>query len=69
MLVHFKVDFFDTMDNKMSKDSGILAGSDWNEIMDMIETYYGKDNVSGVYVYQLEDVLTEDEIREMFKQN
>jgi len=69
MLVHFKVDFFDTIDNKMAKDSGILAGADWNEVMEMIETYYGKDDVSGVYVCPLEDVLTADDIRGMFKED
>lgn len=67
MLVHFKVDFFDTIDNKMAKDDGILAGADWNEVIDMIETFYGKDNVSGVYVSRLEDVLTAADIHEMFK--
>lgn len=67
MLIHYKIDFWDELDNKNNHDEGFTSGTTLGEGVNRICKFYGNDNVIEITVYATGDVLTKDEVYDEFK--
>ena len=62
MFIHYKVKYFDEVDFQEREEEGITSGEDINDTVEKISDYYGKNNISAMYLdYEFEDSFTTDD--------
>ena len=66
-MYYYKIDYFDDVDNKRRKESGITGAKCYGDAFEKVANYYGHDNVNGIYLEEWEDPLTEDTLMEEFE--
>ena len=66
MLVRYEIEFWDEIDEEVRIEKGLSAGKDLGEAVNRITNYYGKNNVNSIKVYECEEVLCDEEIKEFF---
>lgn len=66
MLVRYEIEFWDEIDEEVRIEKGLSAGKDLGESVNRITNYYGKNNVISIKVYECEEVLCDEEIKEFF---
>ena len=69
MLVHYKVKYYSEVDDDEAVDEGLTVGNTLGEAVDKIADYYGKKNVFSVEVYECEDCLSYDELKDMVNED
>lgn len=66
MLIRYEIEFWDEINEKDSIEKGLTSGKDFGEAVNRITNYYGKDNVYSIKVYECEEVLCDEEIKNFF---
>ena len=66
MLVKYEIEFWDEIDEVDKIEKGLSTGKDLGEAVNRITNYYGKNNVISIKVYECEEVLCDEEIKEFF---
>ena len=61
----YKVHFFDKFDQKTKTDSGLVAANDYGTAANKLVDFYGKENIKILGLYEVNDILLQDEIIEM----
>jgi hypothetical protein len=61
-MFRFEVNWWDKDFNDMSNEKGIVAAADYGAAANRVVEYYGKENVVDIKLYELEDVLVDEEI-------
>ena len=62
MFIHYKVKYFDEADFQEMEEEGITSGKDINDAVEKISDYYGKNNISSMYLdYKFGDNFTTDD--------
>lgn len=66
-MFHYYVSFFgEEMDkDPLVKESGIVKGNSYTEAMEMISRWFGEDRIVSVELYELNEVLSYDDLEEM----
>lgn len=66
-MFHYYVSFFgEEMDkDPLVKESGIVKGNSYVEAMEMISRWFGEDHIVSVELYELDEVLSYDDLEEM----
>lgn len=68
----FTVRYFyeDEPDSGVHTESGILHANTYGQAADMVVEFYGEKNIiSFDALYRIEDIVTEEEVKEMFEEN
>ena len=66
MLVRYEIQFWDEIDEIDKIEKGLSTGKDLGESVNRITNYYGKNNVISIKVYECEEVLCDEEIKDFF---
>lgn len=66
-MFHYYVSFFgeETDEDPLVKESGIVKGNSCTEAMEMISRWFGEDRIISVELYELNEVLSYDDLEEM----
>lgn len=62
MFIHYKVKYFDEVNFREMEEEGITSGKDISDTVEKISDYYGKNNISSMYLdYEFGDSFTTDD--------
>lgn len=62
MMFHYTVEYWDDYEKEEKTESGVIASVDMGSAVNRVVEFYGKENIGSVSIYELEDVLTYDEL-------
>ena len=69
MLIRYEVEFWDEIDHQLRIEKGLtVSKASLGEGVDKITDYYGKDNVSFIKVYECEDCICDEELKDLLKE-
>lgn len=63
-MFRYKITYFDEIDKKTVTESGILVAESYGYAADKLVDTYGKENVSVIGLYELDDWITDEQLRE-----
>lgn len=64
-MFRYTVEYHDESNGwKLVSESGIVGATSYGAAADRVVEYFGKENIFSVSLYELEDVLCDEEIRE-----
>ena len=70
MIIRYNIDYWDEIDHDRKKERGIASRGDTvGEIVDSIYEFYGNDNVISLNIYECEDIMCDEELEEIFKED
>ena len=72
MIVRYEVDYWSDIDQESATEKGIAGGGNTESIGDVVNRiydYYGKENVTSLKVYECMDIMCDEEINTMLKEN
>ena len=61
-MFRFEVNWWDGDFNEISNEKGIVAAVDYGTAANRLVEEYGKENIVDIKLYELEDVLVDEEI-------
>ena len=68
MLIRYEVEFWDEIEDKTQTEKGLVASTTTlGEGVDKIVKYYGKDNICFIKVYECEDCMCDEELKDFFR--
>ena len=65
-MYYYVINYWDEIDCEPRTDSGIVAAASYGEAAQRATEYYGTQNVVDIQLSELEQVLSEEELLEMF---
>ncbi len=65
MIVRYIIEFWDEIDKTCHTEGGFTIGTTLGAAVDRIVDYYGKTNVNTVKVYECEDCMCDEEIKDI----
>lgn len=65
MLVRYKVRYWDEIDHNIRNEQGLTIGESLGDAVNRICDWYGKTNIAEITVYECEELLVDEEIRDM----
>ena len=68
-MFRFTVDFYDEETHGPNTDKGIVGTSTYGAAADRLVEYYGKENIVSISLYEIEEVVIDDEILEMIDED
>ena len=66
-MYYYIINYWDEIDCELYTDSGIVAATSYGEAAQRATEYYGTQNTVDIQLSELEQVLSEEELLEMFK--
>lgn len=48
-------------------ETGVVCGVDYGEATNRVVEFYGRENILSIKIYECEDVLTEDDVFDLFR--
>lgn len=63
-MFRYKITYFDELDKEVKTESGILVASSYGYAADKLVDIYGKENVSVIGLYELDDCIADEQLRE-----
>ena len=66
-MYYYVINYWDEIDNEPRTDSGIVAATSYGEAAQRATEYYGTKNVVDIQLSELEQVLSEEELLDMFE--
>jgi len=61
-MYRYEVNFWDEDNREPVLEKGLVAGSDYGEATNRLAGYYGKDNIIDIKIYELEDIIIDEDI-------
>ena len=61
MMFYYCVDYWDLVENEPRQEAGLLANATYKDAAEKVIEFYGKENVTSVYLEEWDDPLVEDE--------
>lgn len=68
MLVRYKVQYWDEIDHNIRNEQGLTIGENLGDAVNRVCDRCGKSNVSEITVYGGEEILVDEEIRDMLSE-
>ena len=68
MLVRYKVQYWDEIDHSIQNERGFVFGENLGNAVNRICKWYGETNISEISVYECEEVLSDEEIRDILSE-
>ena len=70
MILRYEINFWDEVNREPQYEKGIAAqGNTVGEIVNNIYEYYGKNNVESLKIYECDDIMYDEELEEILKDN
>ena len=66
-MYYYVVEYWDNLDQESRTDSGVVSAENYSTAADKVEEYYGSDDVVELKLSKLEEILSEDELMDMFE--
>lgn len=66
-MYYYVVEYWDNLDQESRTDSGVLSAVNYSTAADKVEEYYGSEYVVELKLSKLEEILSEDELMDMFE--
>lgn len=66
-MYYYVVEYWDNLDQESRTDSGVLSAENYSAAADKVEEYYGSEHVVELKLSKLEEILSEDELMDMFE--
>lgn len=67
MLVQYETRYWDEEMHEDAIERGVVTGTDWNDIVNKLEAYYGGSNIVTFTLTPLEDPICESDLVDMWK--
>lgn len=64
-MYYFEVEYWDSDDNVLKKDSGLVAAKDYGQAAKRIVKYYGNEFCGFKKFYECEKIMTEYDLKEL----
>lgn len=66
-MYYYVVEYWDNLDQESRTDSGVLSAENYSAAADKVEEYYGSGYIVELKLSSLEEILSEDELMDMFE--
>lgn len=66
-MYYYVVEYWNKFDQESCIESGVLSASNYSAAADKVEEYYGSEDVVELKLSKLEEILSEDELMDMFE--
>lgn len=66
-MYYYVVEYWDNLDQESRIDSGVISAENYSAAADKVEEYYGSEGVVELKLSKLEEILSEDELMDMFE--
>ena len=60
-MFRFEVSFWEEDTNKITRETGIVGGADYGAAANRVVEYYGRKNVIDIKLYELDDILVDED--------
>ena len=68
MLVRYNIKYWDEMERAILNEQGLTTGENLGNAVNKICDWYGANNVHEITVYECEEVLIDEEIKDMMSE-
>ena len=66
MLIRYEIQYWDEIDRQIRIERGLtVSKTSLGEGVDKITEYYGKNNISFIKVYECEDCMCDEELKDL----
>ena len=66
MLIRYEIEYWDEIDRQIRTEKGLtVSKTSLGEGVDKIAEYYGKNNISFIKVYECEDCMCDEELKDL----
>lgn len=66
-MYYYVVEYWDNLDQESRTDSGVVSAENYSAAANKVEEYYGSEFVDKLKLSKLEEILSEDELMDMFE--
>lgn len=66
-MYYYVVEYWDNLDQESRTDSGVISAENYSAAANEVEEYYGSEYVVELKLSKLEEILSEDELIDMFE--
>ena len=66
-MFYYQVEFWDEINQEPSTGRGVVCGNNYGEAANTLVEYYGKDCVVNISLSEIEPVMSEKELIDMFE--
>lgn len=66
-MYYYVVEYWDNLDQESRIDSGVISAENYSAAANKVEEYYGSENVVELKFSKLEEILSEDELMDIFE--
>lgn len=66
-MYYYIVEYWDNLDQESRTESGVVSAENCSAAANKVEEYYGSEYVVELKLSKLEEILSEDELMDMFE--
>lgn len=66
-MYYYVIEYWDNLDQESRTDSGVISAENYSAAAGKVEEYYGSENIDELKLSKLEEILSEDELMDMFE--
>ena len=66
-MFRYEINYWDEYDNRQESDKGIISAENYGIAANKIVNFYGEENIIDIKLYPLEEILTDDDLKDIYK--
>lgn len=66
-MFRYEINYWDEYDNRQESDKGIISAENYGIAANKIVNYYGEENIIDIKLCPLEEILTDDDLKDIYK--
>lgn len=66
-MFRYEINYWDEDMQESATEKGIVSAATYGGAAEKIVSYYGKDNIIDIRLYELEDILTDEDVQLTFE--
>ena len=66
-MFRYEINYWDEYDNKQEFEKGIISAENYGIAANKIVDYYGEENIIDIKLCPLEEILTDDDLKDIYK--
>ena len=68
-MYRYTIQFIDELNDEKLSEKGICSGANYGEATNKVVAYYGAENVIEIKIYEIEDILCDEELKNELGEN